>query len=74
MQVTIRFENVRNSHESAVRAIGSVLLEKEAKTAKMLIGGFYFEAERSPQEIFNDFYEDGFIDDDFASVEFKFNA
>jgi len=46
MQVTIRFANPRTAHDSIERALGSILLETEAKTANRLIGGFYFDTER----------------------------
>jgi hypothetical protein len=34
MQVTIRFANPRTAHDSIERALGSILLETEAKTRR----------------------------------------
>jgi hypothetical protein len=45
----------------------------EAKTANRLIGGFYFDTERTPQDIFDDFATDGFEKEDFASIEFAWS-
>ena len=73
MQVTIRFANPRTAHESVERALGCILLETEAKTANRLIGGFYFDTERTPQDIFDDFATDGFEKEDFASIEFSWS-
>jgi hypothetical protein len=73
MQVTIRFENARTAHESIERALGSILLATEAKTANRLIGGFYFDTERTPQDIFDGFTADGFEKEDFASIEFAWS-
>ena len=73
MQVTIRFANARTAHESVERALGSILLETEAKTANHLIGGFYFDTARAPQDIFDDFATDGFEKEDFASIEFAWS-
>jgi hypothetical protein len=73
MQVTIRFANPRTAHESVERTLGSILLETEAKTANRLIGGFYFDTERDPQAIFDDFTADGFEKEDFASIEFAWS-
>ena len=73
MQVTIRFANARTAHESVERALGSILLQTEAKTANRLIGGFYFDTERTPQDIFDDFATDGFEKEDFASIEFAWS-
>ena len=73
MQVTIRFANARTAHDSIERALGSILLETEAKTANRLIGGFYFDTERTPQDIFDDFTTDGFEKEDFASIEFAWS-
>jgi hypothetical protein len=73
MQVTIRFANARTAHESVERALGSILLETEAKTANRLIGGFYFNSDRAPQDIFDDFATDGFEKEDFASIEFSWS-
>ena len=71
MQVTIRFANPRTAHDSIERALGCILLETEAKTANRLIGGFYFDTERAPQDIFEGFATDGFEKEDFASIEFS---
>jgi hypothetical protein len=73
MQVTIRFENPRTANESVERALGIILLETEAKTAQNLIGGFYFDTERTPQEIFDAFEAEGFVKEDFASIEFAWS-
>jgi len=73
MQVTIRFANARTAHDSIERALGSILLENEAKTANRLIGGFYFNTDRAPQDIFDDFATDGFEKEDFASIEFAWS-
>ncbi len=73
MQVTIRFENPRTAHESVDRALGIILLETEAKTAQRLLGGFYFDTERTPQEIFEAFEAEGFEKEDFASIEFAWS-
>jgi hypothetical protein len=73
MQVTIRFANPRTAHDSVERALGSILLETEAKTANRLIGGFYFDTERTPQDIFDYFATDGFEKEDFASIEFSWS-
>ena len=73
MQVTIRFANPRTAHDSIERALGSILLETEAKTANRLIGGFYFNTDRAPQDIFDDFATDGFEKEDFASIEFAWS-
>ena len=73
MQVTIRFANARTAHDSVERALGSILLQTEAKTANRLIGGFYFDTERDPQDIFDDFATDGFEKEDFASIEFSWS-
>ena len=73
MQVTIRFANPRTAHDSIERALGSILLETEAKTANRLIGGFYFDTDRAPQDIFDDFATDGFEKEDFASIEFAWS-
>jgi len=73
MQVTIRFANARTAHDSVERALGSILLQTEAKTANRLIGGFYFDTERDPQDIFDDFATDGFEKQDFASIEFSWS-
>ena len=59
MQVTIRFANPRTAHDSIERALGCILLETEAKTANRLIGGFYFDTERTPQDIFDDSRQTG---------------
>ena len=73
MQVTIRFANPRTAHDSIERALGSILLATEAKTANHLIGGFYFDTERDPQDIFDAFEADGFEKEDFASIEFSWS-
>jgi hypothetical protein len=73
MQVTIRFANARTAHDSVERALGSILLQTEAKTANRLIGGFYFNTDRAPQDIFDDFATDGFEKEDFASIEFSWS-
>ena len=73
MQVTIRFANPRTAHDSIERALGSILLETEAQTANRLIGGFYFDTERAPQDIFDDFATDGFEKQDFKSIEFAWS-
>ena len=54
-------------------ALGSILLETEAKTANRLIGGFYFDTDRAPQDIFDDFATDWFEKEDFASIEFSWS-
>jgi len=69
MQVTIRFHASRGAVD---RALGSVLLQKEADTARHLIGGFYFDTERNPQEVFDAFHADGSVNEDFRSIEFSF--
>ena len=51
MEVTIRFANPRTANDSVDRALGCILLETEAKTAKRLLGGFYFDTNRTPQDI-----------------------
>jgi hypothetical protein len=73
MQVTIRFANARTAHDSVERALGSILLQTEAKTANRLIGGFYFDTARDPQDIFDGFTADGFEKEDFASIEFAWS-
>ena len=73
MQVTIRFANPRTAHDSIERALGSILLETEAKTANCLIGGFYFDTERDPQDIFDAFAAEGFEKEDFRSIEFSWS-
>lgn len=67
IEVTIRFA----THRSIDRALGCVLLKTEADTAQSLIGGFYFKTERSPQEIFEAFYEEGFEFEDFRNIQFE---
>ena len=73
MQVTIRFQNTRTANESVERALGIILLETEAQTAQNLISGFYFDTDRTPQEIFDAFEADGFEKEDFASIEFAWS-
>lgn len=73
MQVTIRFANPRTAQDSVERALGSILLATEAKTANHLIGGFYFDTARDPQDIFDGFTADGFEKEDFASIEFAWS-
>jgi hypothetical protein len=73
MQVTIRFANPRTAHDSIERALGSILLETELTTARPLIGGFYFDTDRTPQDIFDAFEADGFEKQDFKSIEFSWS-
>lgn len=73
MQVTIRFADPRTAHESVDRALGCILLQTEAKTANRLIGGFYFDTDRTPQDIFDAFAADGFEKEDFRSIEFSWS-
>ncbi|MBO6886302.1 MAG: hypothetical protein JJ869_22395 [Marivita sp.] len=73
MQVTIRFADPRTAHESVDRALGCILLQTEAKTANRLIGGFYFDTERAPQNIFDAFAADGFEKEDFTSITFAWS-
>lgn len=73
MEVTIRFANPRTANTSVDRALGCILLETEAKTAKHLLGGFYFDTDRTPQDIFDAFEADGFEKQDFKSIEFAWS-
>jgi hypothetical protein len=73
MEVTIRFANPRSANDSVERALGCILLETEAKTAKRLLGGFYFDTDRTPQDIFDAFEADGFEKEDFKSIEFAWS-
>lgn len=69
IECTIRFENP--SRDGMERTLDRVLLQKELKTVKTLLGGFYFHTERSPIEILNELFEEGFDMSDFANIEFK---
>ena len=73
MQVTIRFADPRTANASVDRALGCVLLETELTTARPLIGGFYFDTNRTPQEIFGRFEACRFKHEDFASIEFSWS-
>jgi hypothetical protein len=73
MEVTIRFANPRTANDSVDRALGCILLETEAKTAKRLLGGFYFDTNRTPQDILDAFAADGFEKEDFKSIEFSWS-
>lgn len=73
MKVTIVFAEGTSNFDSMNRAMGCVLLEKEAKTVEVVFSGFSFSTDRAPTEVLGDFYADGFDNEDFASVEFEFN-
>ena len=68
-EITIRFKNYNNDVYN--RVTGSILLATEAKTAKPLIGGFYFDTQRHPMEVLADFEADGFELGDFENFEFE---
>jgi hypothetical protein len=73
MQVTLRFSRDDRADFAAVldRLMGCVLLQSELATARMVIGGFYFDTERSPMLFLADLEQEGFHFDDFDSIKFE---
>jgi len=69
MQVVLRFRD--NTTGNINRIIGSVLMQSEVDTIQYLIGGFYFDTERSPTMILAALEEDGYHFDDFESINFQ---
>lgn len=72
MQVTIRFRNP--SVALYERVTGVVLTSKEVETVRYVIGGFYYDTTIPPHEVFQNFYDEGFVYEDFESVVFNFAA
>ena len=70
MQVTIRFRNP--SVELYRRVVDCVLTMKEATTVNYVVGGIYYDTEKTPHEVFQWFYDEGFVYEDFESVLFDF--
>lgn len=72
MQVTIRFFRDTRTETAEVidRLMGCVLLQKELPSVRYVIGGFYFDTERSPMLFLADLEREGFHFDDFDSIKF----
>ena len=70
MQVTLRIAG-RNAAPVIDRLMGCVLLVKELPSVKYLVGGFYFDTERSPMLILAALEEEGFHFDDFDCISFE---
>lgn len=69
MQVTLRLKNY--SMEAVARLEGCVLTMKEEVTARQIVGGFYFDSDRSPMLFLAALEEEGFHFDDFYSITFE---
>ncbi len=68
MQVTVRFE----STEAVERAQLAVLTaDEEALGFSYLVGGFYYTTDKTPVEVFAAFHQEGFVDEDFESIQFS---
>ena len=72
MQVTLRFSRDTAAERAAAfdRLMGCVLLQKELPSVRLVIGGFYFDTERSPMLFLADMVREGFHFDDFDSIKF----
>ncbi len=73
MQVVLRFSrDTRAETADAIdRLMGCVLLQKELPSVRYVIGGFYFDTERSPMLFLADLEQEGFHFDDFDSIKFE---
>ena len=71
-QVTLRFSRDTRAEfaEMLDRLLGCVLLQKELPSCRMVIGGFYFDTERSPMLFLGALEQEGFHFDDFDSIKF----
>ena len=72
MKVTLRFSRGTAAERADVidRLMGCVLLQKELPSVRFVIGGFYFDTERSPMLLLVDLEKEGFHFDDFDSIKF----